>query len=55
MFTLPSVWKILISTIVFIIAAWYIRRHAGWAKFAHSLFYNRRMGRMSAYPTQLSS
>ena len=26
MFTLPSMWNIIISTIVFIIAAWYIRR-----------------------------
>jgi type VI protein secretion system component VasK len=26
MFTLPSMWNIVISTIVFIIAAWYIRR-----------------------------
>jgi predicted PurR-regulated permease PerM len=26
MFTLPSIWNILISTIVFVIAAWYIRR-----------------------------
>jgi predicted PurR-regulated permease PerM len=26
MFTLPSVWNVLISTIVFIVAAWYIRR-----------------------------
>ncbi len=26
MFSLPSIWNILISTIVFVIAAWYIRR-----------------------------
>ena len=26
MFSLPSLWNILISTIVFVIAAWYIRR-----------------------------
>jgi hypothetical protein len=26
MFTLPSIWNILISTIVFVIAAWRIRR-----------------------------
>jgi len=26
MFTLPSMWNIIVSTIVFIIAAWYIRR-----------------------------
>jgi hypothetical protein len=26
MFTLPSIWNILISTIVFVIAAWFIRR-----------------------------
>jgi hypothetical protein len=26
MFTLPSMWNIIISTIVFVIAAWYIRR-----------------------------
>ena len=27
MFTLPSMWNIIISTIVFVIAAWYIRRY----------------------------
>lgn len=27
MFTLPSIWNIIISTIVFIVAAWYIRRY----------------------------
>ena len=27
MFTLPSVWNLVISTIVFMIAAWYIRRY----------------------------
>jgi hypothetical protein len=27
MFALPSMWNIIISTIVFIIAAWYIRRY----------------------------
>ena len=26
MFSLPSLWNIIISTIVFVIAAWYIRR-----------------------------
>ena len=26
MFTLPSIWNIIISTIVFVIAAWYIRQ-----------------------------
>jgi hypothetical protein len=26
MFTLPSMWNIIISTIAFVIAAWYIRR-----------------------------
>lgn len=26
MLTLPSIWNIVISTIVFVIAAWYIRR-----------------------------
>lgn len=26
MFTLPSIWNVLISTIVFVVAAWYIRR-----------------------------
>jgi predicted PurR-regulated permease PerM len=26
MFTLPSIWNIIISTIVFVIAAWYVRR-----------------------------
>ena len=26
MFTIPSMWNIIISTIVFVIAAWYIRR-----------------------------
>lgn len=26
MFTLPSLWNIIVSTIVFVIAAWYIRR-----------------------------
>jgi hypothetical protein len=26
MFTLPSLWNIIISTIVFVVAAWYIRR-----------------------------
>jgi hypothetical protein len=25
MFTLPSIWNIIISTIVFVIAAWYLR------------------------------
>jgi len=27
MFTLPSIWNLFISTIVFFIAAWYIRRY----------------------------
>jgi hypothetical protein len=27
MFTLPSMWNLIISTIVFFIAAWYIRRY----------------------------
>lgn len=27
MFTLPSMWNLIISTLVFIIAAWYIRRY----------------------------
>jgi predicted PurR-regulated permease PerM len=27
MFTIPSIWNIIISTIVFVIAAWYIRRY----------------------------
>lgn len=27
MFTLPSMWNLIISTIVFIIAAWYFRRY----------------------------
>ncbi len=27
MFELPSMWNLIISTIVFIIAAWYIRRY----------------------------
>lgn len=27
MFTLPSLWNLIVSTIVFIIAAWYIRRY----------------------------
>ncbi len=27
MFAIPSMWNIIISTIVFIIAAWYIRRY----------------------------
>ncbi len=27
MFTTPSIWNILISTIVFVIAAWWIRRY----------------------------
>ena len=27
MFTLPSIWNIIISTIVFVIAAWWIRRY----------------------------
>jgi hypothetical protein len=27
MFTLPSMWNLIISTIVFIIAAWYIHRY----------------------------
>ena len=27
MFTLPSIWNLIISTLVFIIAAWYIRRY----------------------------
>ena len=27
MFTIPSIWNILISTIVFVIAAWWIRRY----------------------------
>ena len=27
MFTLPSMWNIIISTVVFIVAAWYIRRY----------------------------
>jgi hypothetical protein len=28
MFTLPSIWNIIISTIVFVAAAWYLRRLA---------------------------
>ena len=27
MFTIPSIWNIIISTIVFVIAAWWIRRY----------------------------
>ena len=27
MFTLPSMWNLIISTLVFFIAAWYIRRY----------------------------
>lgn len=27
MFTLPSMWNLIVSTIAFIIAAWYIRRY----------------------------
>jgi len=27
MFTLPSMWNLIISTIVFFVAAWYIRRY----------------------------
>jgi len=27
MFTLPSMWNLVVSTIVFFIAAWYIRRY----------------------------
>jgi hypothetical protein len=27
LFTLPSMWNLVISTIVFVIAAWYIRRY----------------------------
>jgi hypothetical protein len=27
MFTLPSIWNLVISTIVFVIAVWYIRRY----------------------------
>ena len=27
MFTLPSMWNLIISTIAFIIVAWYIRRY----------------------------
>lgn len=27
MFTLPSMWNLILSTIVFFIAAWYIRRY----------------------------
>ncbi len=26
MFTLPSIWNVLISTIVFMVAAWYVRK-----------------------------
>jgi hypothetical protein len=26
MFTLPSIWNVLISTVVFVVAAWYTRR-----------------------------
>jgi len=26
MFTLPSIWNVLISTVVFVVAAWYARR-----------------------------
>ena len=26
MFTMPSIWNVLISTVVFVVAAWYIRR-----------------------------
>ena len=27
MFTLPSIWNLIVSTIVFIIAAWYVHRY----------------------------
>jgi len=27
MFTLPSMWNLIISTVVFFIAAWYVRRY----------------------------
>jgi hypothetical protein len=27
MFTLPSIWNLVVSTLVFFIAAWYIRRY----------------------------
>lgn len=27
MFTLPSMWNLIVSTLVFFIAAWYIRRY----------------------------
>ena len=37
MFTLPSMWNIIISTIVFIIAAWWIRRYLDEQGFPHGM------------------
>ena len=37
MFSLPSLWNIIISTIVFIIAAWWIRRYLDEQGFPHGM------------------
>jgi hypothetical protein len=36
MFSLPSVWNLVISTIVFIAAAWYLRRYLDAQGIPHS-------------------
>ena len=37
MFSLPSIWNIVISTAVFIIAAWYARRYLDAQGIPHSM------------------
>lgn len=37
MFTLPSLWNIVVSTVVFAVAAWYIRRYLEILGFPKSI------------------
>lgn len=37
MFTLPSMWNLIISTIAFIIAAWYVRRYLEESGLPHGM------------------
>lgn len=37
MFSLPSIWNIIVSTIVFFVAAWYLRRYLDAQGIPHSM------------------
>lgn len=37
MFSLPSIWNIIVSTLVFIVAAWYLRRYLDAQGIPHSM------------------